>query len=156
KTAITSTYLSLNHHFRALEVEAEAHFAQAGLRHRVTQAGLIFSIEHQEAAAARADQLAAERAVLHRHLIPRVNLAIAHSAAALLLILPVDIHQFSELPEVARLQRLLALIAELLDEMQILDHALVALPALIVLLLQNARSRAAVAGEEQQQIIFEI
>ena len=44
---------------RSFEVEAEADFLQARSRHGVAQPRLVLGIEHQEAAAARADQLAA-------------------------------------------------------------------------------------------------
>ena len=51
-------------HLRALEVEAEAHFLEAGLRHRRAQPAVVLGVEQQEAAAAGADELAADRAVL--------------------------------------------------------------------------------------------
>ena len=50
---------------RPFEVEAEPHLLQAGLAHGLAQPRLVLGVEHQEAAAARADQLAADRAVLH-------------------------------------------------------------------------------------------
>ncbi len=44
----------------------------------VLQAPVILGIEHQKAAAARADQLAAERAVAPPELVPFVDLRVAH------------------------------------------------------------------------------
>src|SRR5690242_572738 len=51
---------SLREHFGALEVHVEAHFGQARLAHDMAQPYLLFRIEHQESAAAGADQLAAD------------------------------------------------------------------------------------------------
>src|SRR4051794_15801522 len=58
-----SPTMLLRHHLRALEVEMVPHFGQAGLTHGAAKPHLILSIEHQEAAAARADELAADGAV---------------------------------------------------------------------------------------------
>ena len=58
--------------------------------------------------------------------------------------------------QVADLQRLLALVAELLDEVEVVDHVLVAAAALLVLVLEDAAGGAAVAGEEQEQVVLEV
>ena len=78
---------------------------QPGLPHGVTQSGLVLRIKHEETATARADELAAERAVGHRQVIPLVDFRIAHAPAALLFALPVHIHQPRELMQVAGFQR---------------------------------------------------
>src|SRR5438128_1757329 len=57
----------------ALEVEAEADLAQAGVCHGFAQARLVFGVEQQEAAAAGADELAAQRPVAQRQPIPLIN-----------------------------------------------------------------------------------
>ena len=57
---------------------------------------MILGVEHQEAAAAGADQLAADRAVLPPELVPLVDLRVAHAAGAPLLVLPVLVHQLAE------------------------------------------------------------
>src|SRR5262245_36881012 len=61
---------SLEDHLGALEVEAEAHLAQSGLRHRPPQTHLLLGVEHQEATAAGADQLPAQRPICLRQLVP--------------------------------------------------------------------------------------
>src|SRR5262249_41068945 len=102
----------LEDHLGALEVEAEAHLAQAGLRHGTPQTHLLLGVEHQEATAAGADQLAAQRPVRLCQLVPLVDPVVAHRTAALLLVFPVDVHQLGEADEVAGLHRLLALVAQ--------------------------------------------
>ena len=87
---------------------------QARHRHGVAQPRLVLGVEHQEAAAARADQLAAERAVRHGVIVPLVDRRIGHPAGALLLVLPVLVHQLAELGEVAAFQRFEAAQAEIL------------------------------------------
>ena len=66
---------------------------------------LSLGVEHQEAAAAGADELAAERAVGHGVVVPVVDLRLLMPGAARLLALPVDVHQPGELLEVAGLER---------------------------------------------------
>ncbi len=66
--------------------------------HRRPQAPMVLGVEHQEAAAAGADQLAAERAVLPAELVPLVDLRVAHAHRAPLLVLPVLVHQLAEAP----------------------------------------------------------
>ena len=74
----------------------------------------------------------------------------------MLLVLPVLVHQLGETAQVALLQRGLALVTELLDEVQVLDHVAVAAARLLVLLGQDGRGRPRVAGEEQQQVVFQV
>ena len=50
-----------------------------------------------------------------------------------------NIHQPAELVQVAGFQRFLALAAQFFDEMKIVGHFLVALPASRVLIFQNGR-----------------
>src|SRR5262245_37005716 len=107
-SAMLMAAASLGHDRRAREVEAEAHLAERHRGHRVAESWLVLGVEEQEAATARADQLAAERAAGHREIVPAVDLAIAHGAAPLLLVLPVDVHQLGKLPEVPALERVAA------------------------------------------------
>ena len=100
----------------------KAHLGQPGLAHGMAQAHLVLGVEHQEAAAARPDQLAADRAVVHSEIVPVVDLRIGHAARALALVLPVLVHQPAEADEVARLERRLAAQAEVLHVMKIVDH----------------------------------
>src|SRR5581483_4141829 len=145
-----------SHHPRAFEIETEAHLAQAKPTHRAAQTCLVDRIEHQESSPAGADQLAACGTVLHRLVVPNIDTRVRDARAALSLVLPMHVHQPAEFDQVAGLQRVLAAIAELLDEMQIADHLGVALLALVVLLLQDFPGRARIAGKEQQQVVFEV
>ncbi len=128
----------------------------ARLAHGVAQLRLVVGVEHQEAAAARADELAAQRAVGHGGVVPFVDLRVAHAAAAFLLALPMHVHQPGELLQVATFERGLALETEVFDEVQVLDHALVGALALVVLLLEDFGGRTRVAREEKQQVVFEV
>ena len=87
--------------------------------------------------AARTDELAAKRAVRHGEVVPVVDLGIAHAARAFLLALPVHVHEPGELVQVAAFECPLALEAEVLDEMEVLYHALVGGLALVVLFLED-------------------
>src|SRR5262245_9631898 len=69
---------SLDDNLRALGFEAEAHLAQPGLGQRVAQARLVLGVEQQEASAAGADQLPAQRAAPEREIIPLVDPAAGH------------------------------------------------------------------------------
>src|SRR4029450_9069461 len=100
---------SLDDDLRALEVEAEAHLGQPGGRQGRAQARLLLGVEEQEAAPARADELAADGAVLERHRVPGVAARVDHGRVALALQLPVRVHDAREARQVARFQRLAAL-----------------------------------------------
>src|SRR3546814_2797123 len=64
--------------------------------HRPAQPVGILGIEHQEAAAAGADQLPAERAVVAGDRIQRVDARVRHAAGTRLLDAPVLVHDPSE------------------------------------------------------------
>ena len=117
----------------------------------------VLGVEHQEAAAAGADQLAADRAVLHAQLVPFVDLGVAHAARAALLVLPVLVHQLAELGEIAGFQRRLAAQSELLHVVEVrrASSSSLCLRALSwsFRILPALREKA---GEEQQQIVFEV
>src|SRR6478736_10071144 len=57
---------SLTENLCALGLESETHFCQSSLAHRITQASLIFGVEHEKTATASADQFSAEGTVRHR------------------------------------------------------------------------------------------
>ncbi len=128
----------------------QARAAQCG-----SQASLLLGVEEQEAAAARADQLAADRAVVERELVPAVDLGVGHQARALLLELPVLVHEAAERVELAGLDRLEALVAELFDVVQVVDHRAIVLAALVVLLLQHLRRRPVEARRHHHQAVLE-
>ena len=65
-----------------------------------------------------------------------------------------NVHQVGEFRYVAVFERSLRRQRNFLGEMQILRHAGIGLPALVILLLQNLGSGAGVAGEEQQEIVL--
>src|SRR5512142_574033 len=95
----------LDEHLGALEIETEAHFLQTGLAHGAAEAHLVVRVKHQKATAARADQLAAKRAILARQFIPAVDFAVAHTRRTLFLVFPVDIHQLGKACQVSAFQR---------------------------------------------------
>src|ERR1700733_3945939 len=74
---------------RALELEPEPHLAQPCARHRGAQLLAVARVEQQEAAAAGADELAAERAVRAAERVPRIDVRVGHPGRALALVLPV-------------------------------------------------------------------
>ena len=74
-------------------------------RHGGTEAPMILGVEHQKAAAARADEFAAERAVAPPELVPLVDLRVAHPFRAALLVLPVLVHQLAEPRGIGLLER---------------------------------------------------
>src|ERR1039457_998620 len=94
--------LVLGHDLGALEIKPEADLLEALLPHRVAQLPLVARVEHQEAPAAGADQLAAQGPVRHRVVVPLVDLRVAYPGAPRLLALPVHVHQHRELLEVSR------------------------------------------------------
>ena len=96
---------SSEQNLRALEIEAEADFLQARLRHYGSQPAMFLSVEQQEAAPACAHELSTDCAVLPTQLISVVDLRIAHPDRAPLLLLPVLVHQLTEQRGIASLDR---------------------------------------------------
>src|SRR5882672_4470972 len=82
--------------FCSFEIELEADFLEAGPHHRTAQPVAVVRIKHQESAAARSDELAADGTILHSEFIPFVDLGIAHATGATLLVFPVLAHQFAK------------------------------------------------------------
>src|SRR5208282_5008069 len=107
---------SRNHQLRSFKIEPEPDFLEPGLPHGVAESGLVFGVKHEKTAAARADELAAERAVGHREVIPLVDLRVAHAAAALFFALPVHVHEPREFLEFSVFERVLALQPKDFDE----------------------------------------
>src|SRR5881394_1254505 len=115
-----------DHQLGPFDVEAEPNFHEAGLAHGVTEPRLVFlGVEHEEAAAPGADQLAAEGAAGFGQFVPLVDLRVGHAAAARLFALPMFIHERGEPAQVAALQSLLAGAPDFLRVMQVLQHSLV-------------------------------
>src|ERR1035438_18993 len=114
------------HQRGAFEIEAHAHFAQSSFAQRVAQASLVLGVQHQEAAPAGADQFAAHRSVGARQLVVLVDGGTCHGFRPVLLALPVLVHDGGKAEQIALLERGLALITELLDLVQVLDHPVVA------------------------------
>src|SRR5205085_490141 len=144
---------SLIKHSSSLKIEPEPDFRKAFFAHGMTKLHLVAGVEHQETAAAGADHFAAQRAVGHGELVPGIDVTVTHCFRALLLPMPMHIHQACEFLQLAALQRLLALFTEVLDEMKILCHGRVGLFALVVLLPQNRRGAARVTSKEEQQVV---
>src|SRR5258705_10696620 len=116
----------------------------------------VASVEQQKAAAARTDKFAANGSILHAEVIPLIDMGIAHATGPALLVLPMLMHQRAKLRRLTRFKKRFALQPELLDEMQVGDHVLVAALGLGVLILQDRAGAAREPGEEKQQIVFKI
>ena len=100
----------------------------------MAQPRLIVRIEHEETAAARANELASKCPVFHRTVVPFIDSLIGHALRSLLLPLPMDIHEPREFVQISVLKRNLTLFPKLFDKMQIFDHRLVRLPGFVILL----------------------
>jgi hypothetical protein len=142
--------------FRALEIELEPHFLQAGRAHGLAQSGAVRRVEHQKAPAAGTDEFAAEGAILHREAIPFIDPVVAHARRAGALAEPMLVHEGRKPRRVAALQAIQAAVAQLFRAVQVLDHRRIRLLAPRFLVLQNLRGRARVAGEKQQQVVLEV
>src|SRR5439155_10482580 len=118
-----------------LEVEGETNLLKPGGSHGVAQLVTVAGVEQQKSAAPRTDKLAADGAVLHAKIIPLVDLGIAHSAGPALLVLPMLMHQRAKLRRLAGLEKRFTFQSEFLDEMQVVDHLLVAVfgPGVLIL-----------------------
>src|SRR5947209_19017929 len=106
------------------------------------QSVAVVGVEHQEAAAARADQLSADCAILHPELIPFIDARIGHPAAAALLVLPMLVHEIAEFGTAAVRKGILTAARELLHIMEIADHFGIAAIAARLLVLQDAAGTA--------------
>src|SRR5437016_2571680 len=140
------------HQCGALEIEMHADLAQSGFPEHAAKPCFVFGVEHEEAAAARADELPAQRSIGARHLIVFVDARVGHRFRAAFLQLPVLVHDRRKAAEVALFHRFLAFISEALDLMQMLDHPRIAAARPRVLVGQNRRSGSREAGEKQQQV----
>ena len=86
---------------RLIEAMAEADLAQSRFDHRMSQACLVFGIEHQEAATASADELAADGAILAAKRVPVINNGVGCVPRPLFLVFPLGIEQVRETRQVA-------------------------------------------------------
>src|SRR5580698_496097 len=104
------------------EIKLQPDLAQPSPSHSGAKAGFVFCVEHQKASAACANQFAAQRTIGAGQLIHFVDQAAADSRRAFLLVLPVNVHEFGKLAEIARQQRVPACVAEVFGMVQILQH----------------------------------
>src|SRR5271154_6966660 len=127
-------------------VESETNLAQPFALHDAPQQVAILGIEQQKTSAARAHQLAADRTVFAAELVPAVYTVVGSAGGASFLVHPVLVHQLAEAPCIALLQSQLDTLAQLLDEMQIIEHGRVASFGADFLIVQNNRSIPRIAG----------
>ena len=150
---------SLDHDLRSLEVEAEADLLQPRLP---SSRGAAASCPRRRTSGSRRRRRrsACRRARRSpwRGRTTRRSSALRHAAAALASCAPsARSSARAKRAQVARLQRLLALVAEVLDEVEVLDHLVVAAAWLLSSCsLRMLEADAAVAGEEQQQVVLEV
>ena len=102
----------------ALVIEFEPDLLEADASHGGAEFGFVVGVKEEEAAAAGADEFAAEGAIGHGEIVCVVDGGIAHAAGALFLALPVDVHEAGEFVEVAGFEGVVALDAELFDEVK--------------------------------------
>src|SRR5215831_234462 len=140
-----------------LEIEAKAHELKAAPRHLVDQAALVLAtIEHEETAAARAHDLAAERARAPCRLVVLVERRAGNVLGQLALVLPVGVEQLAESVDVAALEQSLDLVADLLDAVHGLDLGARLAGQVLRLLAQDLGRAPLDAGVEDEQIRFQI
>src|SRR5258706_2811364 len=109
------------------KVKLHTDFTESRTSHDCSEASLLFSIEHEKCAADGANKFAAERAISSREFVQLVDFAATHARRSFLLVLPVHIHQITELAQVAGQQGIPTLHAQLLGEVKIFDHLRVVL-----------------------------
>src|SRR5215469_771407 len=102
---ITHCILVSGHQLRAFVIESEADFAQTFLGHGFAERVAIVGVEEQESAAARADQLTADGAVLAADFIPAIDAIVGSAGRALLFAQPVLVQQLAEAARVAFFER---------------------------------------------------
>src|SRR5688572_15819536 len=95
----------LDNYFSSLIIKSEANFCQTSFAQNVTQTGLLLGVEHEETATAGTDQLTADSTIFEGKLVPLIDLFIAHATGPFLLHLPVFVHQFAELAQIAGFKR---------------------------------------------------
>ena len=146
----------MRHNSRPFKIEPEPDFPQSLFVHRMAQADFVLGVKHQKASPSGPDEFSTERPIRERVIVQLVDFAIGNTRIAMLLMLPVNVHQSGEFRDVSLFQRQLRRESYLLREMQILRHLFVRLPALVILLFQNLGCGARVSGEEQQEVVFQI
>src|SRR5687768_2921284 len=122
----------------------------------MAQAVAVGGVEKQESAAARAYDLAADRAILAAKLIPPVDAGVAHALRAALFVLPMLVHELTEELRFSLDQRLLAAVSELLDEVQVAQHLFVVLLRLGLLVPKDGAGVSGKAGEKQEQVVLQV
>src|SRR5437764_1478899 len=96
RMAIGSMVSGTGHHHGALEIETHANLTQAGFAQHVAEARLVLCIQHQESAAAGADQLSPKCAVGAGQLVVFIDARIGHGARPVLFQLPMLVHNGGE------------------------------------------------------------
>ena len=129
---------------------------QAFFAHGAPEHFFVGRIKHQEAAAACPNQFTAEGAMGHGVIIPVIDVLIAHAGAADFFSLPMYVHQAGKFFQIVGFECTQRLVAEILGEVQIIEHCLIIGFGLVILILQNTGGASGITGEEKQEIVFEI
>src|SRR5260370_16076724 len=115
-------------HDGPIEIKTEVHFAESRLNHRRPQTAPIVGVKQQEATSARTYQLAAGcSAAFARQVVKLVHPLVSHTCRTTALAHPMFVHKLAEVADVSGFQGVSDLEAELLDEMETLEHLGVAL-----------------------------
>src|SRR5579872_953341 len=141
---------------RTVVIETEGQFRKAVSAHGAAKTQRVLGVEQQEATAARADELAADGAVLKRMRITAIDAIVAHASRAGAFVRPVLIQQLPVATRAAFLQLVARRQAELFRKVEILDHLLVALERALFLIVQHLGGVANITGEEHHEVRFEV
>ena len=107
-----------------------------------------WTVEHEEAAATRAENLAAARAPASMPCsCPAIYTGVGHFLRALFLGLPVAMHQASKAVQVSLYEGISYVVANLFDLVQAVDHRAVARLCIPVLLEQDVGAFSLNSGE---------
>src|ERR1039457_3800655 len=121
------------------EVKLLPNLTQPRPSHGRRKRSFVLVIEQQKAAAASANLFAAKGSVSARQLIHFVNETATHPRRAFFLVLPMNVHQFGKLAQIASQQRVPAFVAKLLGKVQIVQHLAGVVASSRVLIAQNFR-----------------
>src|SRR5262249_7810337 len=116
---------------------------------------MVFRIQEQESAAARANQLASRSSILARELVPGVDLAVCHPPRTALFLLPLLVHQSCKRSHVAVRERIAGAKAQFFHFVKVLQHPPITFLAAFLLVGKDVTSTPREASEEQQQVVFQ-
>src|SRR5271157_211596 len=140
---------------RPREINLEPQFGEPFCLHGASQTHGVVGQEHQEAAAAGADELTAHGAVAAPPLVTVVDARTGDEFRSHSLPLPVLVEQPAIVAKLACFQDGPAFMADLLDRMQVADHLSALVPGPVILVLEDLGRLPDDACREQQDAQLE-